>query len=115
MDEGVTFSNLLGLLSTFYKRMGFPSIRFRPGYFPYTEPSVEVEVYMAERGWIELGGAGVFREEVTDPISVKYPVLAWGLGIGRLAMLTLGLNDIRDLYRPDIQWLREASITNFKK
>ena len=110
MDEGVTFSNLLGLLATFYKKMGFPSIRFRPSYFPYTEPSVEVEVYMPERGWLELGGAGVFREEVTNPIGVKYPVLAWGLGIGRLAMLSLGLTDIRDLYQSDIDWLRRSRI-----
>ncbi|MGB2841178.1 MAG: phenylalanine--tRNA ligase subunit alpha [Halobacteriota archaeon] len=108
MDRGVTFSNLLGLLATFYKKMGFPSIRFRPGYFPYTEPSVEVEVYMPERGWLELGGAGVFREEVTNPIGVKYPVLAWGLGIGRLAMISLGLTDIRDLYQSDMDWLRKA-------
>ncbi|MGB2726877.1 MAG: phenylalanine--tRNA ligase subunit alpha [Halobacteriota archaeon] len=108
MDRGVTFSNLLGLLATFYKKMGFHSIRFRPGYFPYTEPSVEVEVYMPERGWLELGGAGVFREEVTNPIGVKYPVLAWGLGIGRLAMISLGLTDIRDLYQSDMDWLRKA-------
>lgn len=110
MDKGVTFSNLLGSLATFYRKMGFPSIRFRPGYFPYTEPSVEVEVYMQERGWIELGGAGVFREEVTNPVDVKYPVLAWGLGIGRLAMLSLGLTDIRDLYHPDIDWLRKERV-----
>jgi phenylalanyl-tRNA synthetase alpha chain len=110
MDKNVTFSNLLGLLSTFYKKMGFPSIRFRPGYFPYTEPSVEVEVFMPEHGWLELGGAGVFREEVTNPIGVKYPVLAWGLGIERLAMLSLGLTDIRDLYRSDIDWLRKTRI-----
>ncbi len=110
MDKGVTFSNLLGLLATFYKKMGFPSIRFRPGYFPYTEPSVEVEVYMPEHGWLELGGAGIFREEVTKPVGVEYPVLAWGLGIGRLAMLSLGLTDIRDLYRSDIDWLRKSRI-----
>lgn len=110
MDKNVTFRNLLGLLATFYKKMGFPSVRFRPGYFPYTEPSVEVEVYMPEHGWLELGGAGVFREEVTNPIGVKYPVLAWGLGIERLAMLRLGLTDIRDLYRSDIEWLRKTRI-----
>jgi phenylalanyl-tRNA synthetase alpha chain len=110
MDKGVTFSHLLGCLATFYKKMGFPSIRFRPGYFPYTEPSVEVEVYMPERGWMELGGAGIFREEVTNPIGVKYPVLAWGLGIGRLAMISLGLTDIRDLYQSDIDWLRKARV-----
>ncbi len=110
MDKGVTFSNLLGLLATFYNKMGFSSIRFRPGYFPYTEPSVEVEVYMPEHGWLELGGAGVFREEVTKPIGVNHPVLAWGLGIGRLAMLSLGLSDIRDLYRSDIDWLRKTRL-----
>ncbi|MHC1635794.1 MAG: phenylalanine--tRNA ligase subunit alpha [Candidatus Methanospirareceae archaeon] len=110
MDKGLSLKNLFGYLSVFYKRMGFPSVRFRPGYFPYTEPSVEVEVYTKERGWIELGGAGIFREEVTNPIGVKYPVLAWGLGIGRLAMLILGLKDIRDLYQPDIQWLRETPL-----
>ena len=110
MDKGVTFSNLLGCLATFYRKMGFPSIRFRPGYFPYTEPSVEVEVYIQERGWMELGGAGVFREEVTTPVGLKYPVLAWGLGIGRLAMLSLGLTDIRDLYHSDIDWLRKERV-----
>ncbi|MBA5942681.1 MAG: phenylalanine--tRNA ligase subunit alpha, partial [Methanophagales archaeon] len=110
MDKGVTFTNLLGLLTTFYEKMGFGSIRFRPGYFPYTEPSVEVDVYMPEHGWLELGGAGIFREEVTNPVGVKYPVLAWGLGIGRLAMLSLGLKDIRDLYRSDIDWLRKTRI-----
>ncbi len=114
MDKDVTFSNLLGLLATFYRKMGFPAIRFRPGYFPYTEPSVEVEVYMPERGWLELGGAGVFREEVTNPIGVKYPVLAWGLGIGRLAMISLGLTDIRDLYQSDIDWLRKAQVQVFR-
>jgi len=65
---------------------------------------------MPAHGWLELGGAGVFREEVTNPIGVKYPVLAWGLGIGRLAMLSLGLTDIRDLYRSDIDWLRKTRI-----
>ncbi|UYZ39879.1 MAG: phenylalanine--tRNA ligase subunit alpha [Candidatus Methanospirare jalkutatii] len=110
MDEGVTFRDLLGILQTFYRKMGFPRVRFRPGYFPYTEPSVEVEVFTKEHGWIELGGAGIFREEVTNPIGVRYPVLAWGLGIGRLAMLKLRLKDIRQLYQPDIAWLRRSSI-----
>ncbi|OUJ19258.1 Phenylalanyl-tRNA synthetase alpha subunit [Methanonatronarchaeum thermophilum] len=107
LGEKLSFNNLLGYLSTFYSRMGFDEIRFRPGYFPYTEPSVEPEVYVEELGeWVELGGAGVFRREVTKPIGVEHPVLAWGLGIGRLAMLKLGLTDLRDLYQSDIDWLR---------
>lgn len=106
MDEGVSFKNLLGCLAEFYHRVGFADVRFRPGYFPYTEPSVEPEVYVPELGWIELGGAGIFRREVTAPLGIKHPVLAWGLGVGRLAMLRLGLRDMRDLYNPDIDWLR---------
>lgn len=59
MDKGVSFKNLLGCLTEFYHRMGFDEVRFRPGYFPYTEPSVEPEVYIESRGkWVELGGAG---------------------------------------------------------
>ena len=108
MDEGVSFSNLLGCLSEFYKKMGF-EVRFRPGYFPYTEPSLEAEIKVRGK-WIELGGAGVFRREVTAPIGVKYPVLAWGLGVGRLAMLKLGMTDLRDLYRADIDWLRRIPL-----
>lgn len=107
MDEGVSFKNLLGCLETFYREMGFEDVRFRPAYFPYTEPSVEPEVHVEELGeWVELGGAGIFREEVTRPAGVQHPVLAWGLGVGRLAMLRLGLNDLRDLYISDVDWLR---------
>ncbi len=110
MDEGVTFSHLLGFLREFYRRLGFPQVRFRPGYFPYTEPSVEPEVFVEGLGWVELGGAGVFREEVTAPLGLEHPVLAWGLGASRLAMLRLGLKDLRQLYRSDIDWCRETPI-----
>jgi len=90
--------------------MGFVDVRFRPAYFPYTEPSVEPEVYIEGMGWIELGGAGVFRKEVTEPLGIKYPVLAWGLGVSRLAMLRLGLRDLRTLYQSDIDWLRKSPV-----
>ncbi len=111
MDKGVSFKNLLGCLTEFYHRMGFEEVRFRPGYFPYTEPSVEPEVYIESRGkWVELGGAGVFRKEVTLPLGIKHPVLAWGLGVSRVAMLRLGLKDLRELYQSDIDWLRKSSV-----
>ncbi|WP_094226723.1 phenylalanine--tRNA ligase subunit alpha [Methanolobus psychrotolerans] len=110
MDKDMSFSNLLGCLSEFYHRMGFEDVRFRPGYFPYTEPSVEPEVYVDGLGWVELGGAGVFRKEVTHPLGIKYPVLAWGLGVSRLAMLKLGLKDLRQLYHSDIDWLRKSQV-----
>ncbi|RLI78519.1 phenylalanine--tRNA ligase subunit alpha [Archaeoglobales archaeon] len=107
LDKDVGFKHLLGLLREFFFKMGFEDVRFRPGYFPYTEPSVEPEVYVEGLGWVELGGAGVFRKEVVEPFGIKGKVLAWGLGIGRLAMLKLGMKDLRRLYLPDIGWLRE--------
>ena len=109
MDEDANFQVLLGILKEFYSLMGFPEIRFRPSYFPYTEPSLEVEVYYNGQ-WLELGGAGIFRPEVTEPLGIEYPVLAWGLGLERLAMITLGLKDIRELYISDIDWLRNAPL-----
>jgi phenylalanyl-tRNA synthetase alpha chain len=108
MDENVTFGNLLGILREFYNRMGFESVRFKPSYYPYTEPSLDAEVYVEGIGWIEMGGAGVFREEVTAPLGVKYPVLAWGLGVSRIAMLRLGLKDLRYLHKSDVVFLRET-------
>jgi phenylalanyl-tRNA synthetase alpha chain len=108
MDENVTFGNLLGILREFYNRMGFASVRFKPSFYPYTEPSLDAEVYVEGIGWIEMGGAGVFREEVTAPLGVKYPVLAWGLGVSRIAMLRLGLKDLRLLHKSDVAFLRET-------
>ena len=109
MEENASFDMLVGILREFYKRMGFEQIRVRPGYFPYTEPSMEVEV-MWHGKWMELGGAGVFRPEVTAPFGIKYPVLAWGQGFERLAMLRWGLKDIRDLYVTDVEMLRQSPI-----
>jgi phenylalanyl-tRNA synthetase alpha chain len=108
MDEGVTFGNLIGILREFYNRMGFEGVRFKPSYYPYTEPSLDAEVYVEGIGWIEMGGAGVFREEVTAPLGINFPVLAWGLGVSRIAMLRLGLKDLRYLHRSDVAFLRET-------
>lgn len=107
MEEGANLRMLIGLLKEFYRKMGFEDVRVRPAYFPYTEPSLEVEVKYNQR-WMELGGAGIFRPEVTLPVGVKHPVLAWGLGLERLAMMRLGLKDIRELYMSDLEWLRRV-------
>lgn len=105
-EKGANFHMLCGLLKEFYSRMGIPRIRIRPGYFPYTEPSLEIDILWNGQ-WMELGGAGIFRPEVTEPLGVKEPVLAWGLGFERLAMLRWGLKDIREIYISDIDWLRK--------
>lgn len=109
MEEGANLRMLIGLLREFYKKMGASDVRVRPAYFPYTEPSLEVEVFYNNK-WMELGGAGIFRPEVTAAVGVKHPVLAWGLGLERIAMMTLGLKDVRDLYVSDVEWLRNAPI-----
>ena len=112
VDENVGFRDLLGYLKEFYQRMGFEKVRFRPSYFPYTEMSTEPELFFQERGeWIEMGGAGIFRPEMTKPLGIDVPVLAWGLGLERLIMLKLGLNDIRNFYyKNDLELLQEAQL-----
>jgi len=109
MEEGASFDMLCGVIKEFYRRMGFENIRFRPGYFPYVEPGLEIEVEF-KGAWLELGGAGVFRPEVTAPFGVKHPVLAWGMGFERLAMLRWNLKDLRDLYISDVDMLRTSPI-----
>ena len=100
---------LISTLKTFYAKMGYPDVRVRPAYFPYTEPSVEIEVYWRGQ-WLELGGSGIFRPEVTEPLGTEWPVCAWGMGLERLAMLVLELDDIRELYQPDLERLQDMPI-----
>ena len=103
LDENANLASLLGTLDTFYKKMGFQKVKFKPAFYPYTEPSVDVVVYHEGRGkWIEMGGSGLFRPEVTEPLGCRHPVAAWGLGMERLAMIRYEISDIRDLYHADI-------------
>jgi phenylalanyl-tRNA synthetase alpha chain len=107
LGEDITFRTLLGLLRLFAVEVArAPEVKFLPAYFPYTEPSVEMHAKHPTLGWMELGGAGLFRPEVTLPLGVKVPVIAWGLGLDRMAMTALGLSDIRDLFTPDLETLR---------
>jgi phenylalanyl-tRNA synthetase alpha chain len=107
LGEEVNLKNLLGLLKIFAEEVaGAKHIKFTPGYFPFTEPSVEVHMKHPKLGWMELGGSGIFRPEVTEPLGIKVPVLAWGLGIDRMAMMSMSLNDIRDLFSDDVEQVR---------
>jgi phenylalanyl-tRNA synthetase alpha chain len=108
-EPNASLPMLISTLKTFYSKMGYPDVRVRPAYFPYTEPSVEVEVYWRGK-WLELGGAGIFRPEVTEPLGSDWPVCAWGMGLERLAMLVLELDDIRELYQPDLERLSRMPI-----
>jgi phenylalanyl-tRNA synthetase alpha chain len=110
--EEINYQSLLGILKEFYKKLGF-EVRFRPAYFPYTYLSTEFEIYLKEKeSWIELGGSGMFRPEVLEPLNVDVPVMAFGLGIERLAMIRYNINDIRMLYKSDINWLRNLPLEN---
>lgn len=103
-EDGVNLRWLIGMLSEFLERLGFREYKFRPAYFPFTEPSVEG--YVRIRGaWLEILGAGLFRPEMLAALGIDYPVAAWGMGIERLAMALYGLDDIRQLYSTDVRFL----------
>ena len=107
VGEGLNVRHLMGFLTEFYKKLGMADVKLWPTYFPYTEPSLQVVGYSkAFKSWIELGGSGVFRPEVTQPLGVRVPVLAWGPGIERLMLMRFGLEDMRALYGSDLSWLR---------
>lgn len=113
LDKNVNFRHLLGLLGDFAKRIAHADkIKFVPvAYFPFTEPSVTGYIWHKElKQWIEVLPAGIFRPEVTEPFGIKVPVLAWGIGLDRLFMIREGINDIRQLFSYNLNWLREAKI-----
>ena len=100
---------LMGLQKEFYSKMGIKRIKFWPTFFPYTEPSLQSMVYNERlKKWVELFGMGIFRPEVTIPLGIKTPVLAWGGGLERIAMLRFGLDDVRELYGNKLGWLRSV-------
>lgn len=107
VGKNVTLRDLMGLQREFYYKIGLKKVKFWPTYFPYTEPSLQSMVYHEKLDrWVELFGMGIFRPEVTYPTGVKSPVLAWGGGLERIAMLKYDLNDVRELYANKLSWLR---------
>jgi phenylalanyl-tRNA synthetase alpha chain len=109
VDENANLCNLLGYLKEFAKKMGFEKVRFRPSFFPYTEPSLEGDVWNEEKKqWVEVFAAGIFRPEVTTPLLGKpIPVLAWGPGFDRMIMNIMKISDIRDMYKNNLNQLRK--------
>ncbi len=112
VEEGLSIKHLFGLLKMFAKEFAnTEEVKIVPGYYPFTEPSAVLYAKHPQLGWIELGGSGIFRPELTKPLGVKVPVIAWGIGIDRIAMFKLGLNDIRQLYSHDLKLLREIKVS----
>ncbi|HJJ23335.1 MAG TPA: phenylalanine--tRNA ligase subunit alpha [Nitrosopumilus sp.] len=109
VGKDANLRNLMGIQREFYKRIGITKIKFWPTFFPYTEPSLQTMVYNERLGkWVELFGMGIFRPEVTKPLGITKPVLAWGGGIERIAMLKYGIDDVREFYNNNLGWLRSA-------
>ena len=110
VGKDANLRNLMGIQREFYKRIGITKIKFWPTFFPYTEPSLQTMVYNEKLGkWIELFGMGIFRPEVTKPLGITKPVLAWGGGIERIAMLKYDLDDVREFYNNNLGWLRSTT------
>ncbi len=116
LGETVNLRTLLGMLDMFAREVaGAKEVKYVPGYFPFTEPSVEVHIKHPVLGWFELGGSGIFRPEVTQSLGVDVPVAAWGIGIDRMALMALGLNDLRDLFSGNIEDVRLRRLTEVNK
>jgi len=108
VGKEVNFKHLLAFFKEFAAALGIREVWFKPGYFPFTEPSVEGFIKHPELGWIEVFPGGVFRPEVMEILGAPgVRAIAWGIGIDRLAMSVLGLNDIRDLFNKDLDFLRK--------
>jgi len=123
VDQGVTFGQLKGVLTGFIEEFfgkGIP-LRFRPSFFPFTEPSAEVDIRCVicggkgcsvckQRGWLEILGAGMVDPAVFQAVSYdpeKFSGYAFGVGIDRIAMLKWGIDDIRLFYENDIRFLSQ--------
>lgn len=117
VDEKVQFSELKGLLTEFCKRFFGPKVimRFRPHFFPFTEPSAEVDINaeilgIQRKKWLEILGCGMVNPKVFEAVGYpkgKYKGLAFGMGVERMAMLKYGINDIRLFYENDVRFLKQ--------
>jgi phenylalanyl-tRNA synthetase alpha chain len=112
VDEDVTFANLKDLIFKIIHSLFGEDIelRFRPSYFPFTEPSAEVDILSKEGNWLEILGCGIVNPIVLENCQIdssKYTGLAFGLGIERIAMLKYGVNDIREFYKSNLDFLNQ--------
>ena len=115
MAEDITVRDLMGTFTEFYEQFGITDIEFKPHYNPYTEPSFELFGRHPETGeLIEIGNSGIFRPEMLEPLGVEADVMAWGLSLERLLMLTYGFADIRDVHGTlcDLQLLRDVEVVH---
>ncbi|PKA56109.1 putative phenylalanine--tRNA ligase alpha subunit [Apostasia shenzhenica] len=106
-DRGLTLGDLLGVLEDFFSRLGMTKLRFKPAYNPYTEPSLEIFSYHEGlKKWVEVGNSGMFRPEMLLPMGLPedVAVIAWGLSLERPTMILYGIDNIRDLFGPKVDF-----------
>ena len=114
IDKNITMSDLFADVREFLKRffeMDDIKLRIRPSYFPFTEPSIEIDILWQGKKWLEIMGAGMVHPNVLRNCNInpdEYQGFAFGFGWDRLAMLKYGLNDIRQLYDGDVRWLQKT-------
>jgi phenylalanyl-tRNA synthetase alpha chain len=112
VEQNVSFADLKALLTDFLRcffERDDLSVRFRPSFFPFTEPSVEIDV-LGESGWLEVGGGGMVHPNVLRNVNIDpevYTGLAFGIGLDRFAMLRYGVNDVRLFFENDLNFLRQ--------
>ena len=112
VDEDISFANLKGVVQDFLQRFFEQDdlqVRFRPSFFPFTEPSAEMDMSW-NGGWLEIGGCGMVHPNVLQHVNIdseKYLGFAFGLGVERLAMLRYGVNDLRQFYESDLRFLKQ--------
>ncbi|WP_256685887.1 phenylalanine--tRNA ligase subunit alpha [Halococcus qingdaonensis] len=113
MAEDLSVRDLMGTFTEFYAQFGITDLEFKPTYNPYTEPSFELFGEHPTTGeLVEIGNSGLFRPEMLDPLGIDCDVMAWGLALERLLMLTHGFEDIRDVHGTlvDLDFLRNAEV-----
>ena len=112
VDENISFANLKGVVQDFLQKFfdrDDLTVRFRPSFFPFTEPSAEMDMSW-NGGWLEIGGCGMVHPEVFKHVNIdseKYRGFAFGLGVERLAMLRYGINDLRLFFENDLKFLQQ--------
>jgi phenylalanyl-tRNA synthetase alpha chain len=117
-DRNLTLGNLIGVIRTFFEKIGITQLRFKPAYNPYTEPSMEIFGYHPElKKWTEIGNSGMFRPEMLLPMGLPpdVRVIAWGLSLERPTMIKYRIENIRDLFghKADLNKQRNAPIARF--
>uniref|UniRef100_A0A0E0QYS0 phenylalanine--tRNA ligase n=1 Tax=Oryza rufipogon TaxID=4529 RepID=A0A0E0QYS0_ORYRU len=106
-DYGLTLGDLIGVLEDFFSSLGMSKLRFKPAYNPYTEPSMEIFSYHEGlKKWVEVGNSGMFRPEMLLPMGLPegVNVIAWGLSLERPTMILYGIDNIRDLFGPKVDF-----------